>query len=69
MIEVRRDTIGVRPLFVFVEYAHELELPDEVLAHPRVKEIETLGVDWILIQNDVLSYRREEAWELQHGCN
>jgi hypothetical protein len=63
LIELRRDTIGVRPLFVFVEYAHELDLPDEVMDLPLVKEIETLGVDWGLIQNDLISYRQEEVME------
>ena len=67
LIEIRRDTIGVRPLFVFVEYANGLDLPDDVFAHPLVKEIETLGVDWILIQNEILSYRQEEVCKLVHG--
>ena len=63
-VKVRRDSIGVRPLFVWVEFAHELELSDEAMDHHLIKEIETLGVDWVVIQNDMLSYRQEEVSQL-----
>ena len=61
MIVTRRDTIGVKVLHVFIEYTQELQIPDEVFDHPVIKEIETLGIDWIIIQNDMLSYPAEEV--------
>ena len=59
MIVTRRDSIAVRVLHVLMEYAHELSLPDEVFEDLLIKEIQTLGVDWVLIHNDLLSYCRE----------
>ena len=64
MILTRRDTIGVKVLHVFLEYMHELGIPDEVFDHPLIKEIETIGIDWILIQNDILSYPAKEVSQL-----
>ena len=48
-IAVRRDTSGVRPCFASIE--SNLSLPQEVVDHPVLKEMETLGVDMILLFN------------------
>lgn len=68
LIKMRRDTIGVRPLFVLVEFAQELNLLDEAMGHPLIQEIEALGVDWVLIKNDVLSYQQEEVELFASPC-
>ena len=51
---------------MFVEYSHELNLPGAVFEHPLIKDIETLGIDWMLIQNDILSYCKEEVIRLKN---
>jgi hypothetical protein len=39
-IAVRRDTSGCKPCWALVEYANDLDIPDEVIEHPVM---ETLG--------------------------
>ncbi|KAF4984010.1 hypothetical protein FZEAL_715 [Fusarium zealandicum] len=58
MLETRQLSAGVTPLYHLVEYAHGLELPDEVFEDPTIQTLERLGVDFVA--NDILSYRKEE---------
>ncbi|KAI1161943.1 isoprenoid synthase domain-containing protein [Nemania serpens] len=67
MLERRQLSAGVSPLFSLVEYAHELHVPDYVFEHPAIREIERLGIDFVLITNDILSYRKEEEESVPHN--
>ncbi|KAI1112886.1 isoprenoid synthase domain-containing protein [Nemania sp. NC0429] len=49
MLERRQLSAGVSPLFSLVEYAHKLQIPDYVFEHPAIREIERLGIDFVLI--------------------
>ncbi|CEI39940.1 unnamed protein product [Fusarium venenatum] len=60
MLHTRRLSSGVTPLYHLVEYAHGIQLPDEVFENPVIQTLERLGVDFVLLANDVLSYRKEE---------
>lgn len=42
-----------------MEYAEDIQLADQVIEHPMVKRLEDACNDWILIQNDILSYQKE----------
>ena len=64
LLTVRRSSIGAQPLYALVEFGHQLDIPDVVLNHSLIQQIRVLGVDLILIQNDILSYRKEEV---SHG--
>ncbi|KAG8528296.1 uncharacterized protein KY384_007213 [Bacidia gigantensis] len=48
-LATRRLSSGVTPLFALVEYAHKLDLPDEIFEDPAIKEIERLGTDLVLL--------------------
>ena len=61
MLATRRSSIGAWPLYALIEYGHELSLPDFVFEHPLIEKIEELGVDFVLVQNDILSYAKEEV--------
>ncbi|KAL2856286.1 terpene synthase metal binding domain protein [Aspergillus pseudodeflectus] len=61
MLGIRRRSSGVAPLFALVEYAHKLNIPDTVFETRSIQEIDRIGVDLVLIQNDILSYCREEV--------
>jgi Terpene synthase family 2, C-terminal metal binding len=61
MLATRRQSAGVRPCFTLVEYAHGIMLPDEVFELPALKKIEELGIDFVVIHNDIFSYLKEEA--------
>ena len=47
IIETRRMSSGVSPLYHMVEYAHNIRLPDEVFEHNVIKELEILGIDMV----------------------
>ncbi|KAL3482851.1 terpene synthase metal binding domain protein [Aspergillus germanicus] len=67
MLELRRQSSGVAPLFALVEYAHKLDIPDAVFETKSIQEIERTGVDLVLIQNDILSYCKEEREGVSHN--
>ncbi|KAH8844670.1 hypothetical protein MCOR27_011710 [Pyricularia oryzae] len=55
----RRGTIGVMPCLCLVEYAEGIELPQYVVDHPSVKACQQVAVDLVLLDNDILSYRKD----------
>ncbi|KAJ4267010.1 hypothetical protein NW762_003108 [Fusarium torreyae] len=61
MLETRRLSSGVTPLYHLIEYAHDIELPDEVFEDAVIQTLERLGADFVLLSNDILSYRKEEV--------
>lgn len=61
LLVVRRSSIGAQPLFALVEYGHQLYIPRSVFENEKIKQIKILGVDLISIQNDIVSYRKEEV--------
>ncbi|RLL97391.1 hypothetical protein CFD26_105000 [Aspergillus turcosus] len=67
MLALRRQSAGVAPLFALVEYAHKLDIPDHVFECRSIKEIERIGVDLVLLQNDILSYCKEEKEGVAHN--
>ncbi|OQD85463.1 hypothetical protein PENANT_c010G01167 [Penicillium antarcticum] len=67
VLALRRESAGVSPLFSLVEYAHRLDLPDEVFECHSIKEINRIGVDFVVLQNDILSYCKEEKEGVEHN--
>lgn len=47
IIMVRRESAGIAPLYQLVEYAHDLNVPDEVFNDPKIQELEVLGSDMV----------------------
>ncbi|KIJ69093.1 hypothetical protein HYDPIDRAFT_79567 [Hydnomerulius pinastri MD-312] len=60
---MRRETIGTRPCFVLMRSTRHLYIPNRVLAHPVVEEMENLMLDMVYIANDIYSFKKE------HGDN
>ncbi|KAH7886404.1 terpenoid synthase [Phlebopus sp. FC_14] len=56
---VRRDTIGIYPLFVLFELG--MDLSEIVLDHPVIVDMERCIADILIIANDVYSYDVEQA--------
>lgn len=67
MLETRVESGGVSPIFHLFEYAQGVLLPDEVFDNPLVQEIESLGIEFVIIYNDMLSYRKEELEGVTHN--
>ncbi|PNP85020.1 hypothetical protein FNYG_01545 [Fusarium nygamai] len=49
MLETRRLSSGVTPLYHLIEYAHDIKLPDEVFQNPIIQRLELLGADFVLL--------------------
>lgn len=46
---IRRQTIGTKPCFVLLQL--DMNLPDEVLQHPTLVQLETFATDMIILGN------------------
>lgn len=44
----------------FCKLGLDLDLPDAVVNHPLVAEVEVLSSDLVIIHNDIVSYAKEE---------
>ncbi|RAK94265.1 terpene synthase metal binding domain protein [Aspergillus costaricaensis CBS 115574] len=59
-IAMRRGSIATTPLFALFEYAYGLNIPDEVFECSSIKELERVSTEVTVIQNDIVSYRKEQ---------
>ncbi|KAK2752859.1 hypothetical protein FQN54_008012 [Arachnomyces sp. PD_36] len=66
-LALRRESIGVYPCLALVEYFHALDIPDEVFQSTPVREIECLAADIVLLQNDILSFHKEQSMGVNHN--
>jgi hypothetical protein len=49
MLARRQLSAGVSPIFPLVEYACELRLPNQILEHEIIKELEQVVTDFVLM--------------------
>ncbi|KAG1750714.1 isoprenoid synthase domain-containing protein [Suillus lakei] len=56
---MRRETIGTRPCFALMRSTRRLYLPEYVLQHPVVAEMENSALDMVFIANDIYSFKKE----------
>ncbi|KAG2124659.1 terpenoid synthase [Suillus clintonianus] len=57
--DVRRKSVGARSGFALLELG--LDIPDEVISHPVVQDMEMASIDMIFLNNDIASYNVEQA--------
>lgn len=55
----RRQSFFITSLFAFIEFANEINLPNAALDHPRIQEIQELGIEITLLHSDLVSYHKE----------
>jgi len=48
-MDLRRDTVGVKPSFALLEQG--LDIPDEVMEHPTIKDMTTASIEIIFLTN------------------
>lgn len=48
---MRRENIGIRPCFVLMQSTRRLYLPEQVLQHAAVAEMENCAIDMVYISN------------------
>lgn len=49
MLETRRLSVGVAPLYCLVEWAHGMRVPEGVFEDEVVRELEGLGADFVIL--------------------
>ncbi|KAK1231745.1 Anterior gradient protein 3 [Marasmius sp. AFHP31] len=60
-IDVRRDTSGCKPCWALIEYALDIDLPEEVASSPAIKALNEYTNDLVTWSNDIFSYNVEQA--------
>ncbi|KAG6810286.1 hypothetical protein H0H92_012584 [Tricholoma furcatifolium] len=60
-IDVRRDTSGCKPCWALIEYALDIDLPDFVIEHPVIQNLNRWTNDLVTWSNDIFSYNVEQA--------
>ncbi|KAF2211343.1 hypothetical protein CERZMDRAFT_43531 [Cercospora zeae-maydis SCOH1-5] len=67
ILATRRQSAGVAPLFPLFEFANSLVIPDSFFEAPATIELQDLAMDSALLQNDLLSYQKEESEGVPHN--
>lgn len=49
MISTRRASAGAGPIYHLVEFAHRLNVPDEVFKNAYIQELEKLGMEMVVM--------------------
>ncbi|ESK91961.1 terpenoid synthase [Moniliophthora roreri MCA 2997] len=60
-IALRRDTSGCKTSFVLIEYACNLDIPDEVMDHDLIRSLGEAANDLVTWSNDIFSYNVEQS--------
>ncbi|KAF9259336.1 terpenoid synthase [Marasmius fiardii PR-910] len=60
-IALRRDTSGCKTSFVLIEYANNLDIPDEVMDHDLIRSLGEAANDLVTWSNDIFSYNVEQS--------
>ncbi|KAG1779591.1 terpenoid synthase [Suillus placidus] len=58
-LQLRRKTIGAKPCFSISEMG--MDFPDEVFYHPVIVDLADCIAELIIIDNDMMSYNKEQA--------
>ncbi|KAG4431767.1 hypothetical protein IFR05_012743 [Cadophora sp. M221] len=66
-LQARRRAVGVTPVIALMEYALRLEMLDSVCETEAFEKLKIVVIDIILIQNDIISYKKEEAEGVPHN--
>ncbi|EGO03766.1 hypothetical protein SERLA73DRAFT_175395 [Serpula lacrymans var. lacrymans S7.3] len=60
-IEQRRDTSGCKPCWALIEYANNLDIPEEVMDHPTIRSLGEAANDLVTWSNDIFSFNVEQS--------
>ncbi|CAK1363197.1 unnamed protein product [Cercospora beticola] len=55
------------PCYPMVCFANDLEIPDEIMLSEQIRGLEQLSCELCGLQNDVVSYRKEESESVTHN--
>ncbi|PPJ52232.1 hypothetical protein CBER1_09725 [Cercospora berteroae] len=67
ILERRSDSVGMDPCYPMVCFANDLEIPDEIMLSEQIRGLEQLSCELCGLQNDVVSYRKEESESVTHN--
>jgi hypothetical protein len=57
MLETRRMSIGVYPMYPLVEFAYGLDIPEYVFSDPSLQTLESLGAEFVMLYVESLRCR------------
>ncbi|KAF8438994.1 isoprenoid synthase domain-containing protein [Boletus edulis BED1] len=60
-ISLRRDTSGCKTTWALIEYAYNLDIPDDVMNHPNIRSMGEATNDFVAWSNDIFSYDEEQS--------
>ncbi|THH00478.1 hypothetical protein EW026_g2048 [Hermanssonia centrifuga] len=60
-ITVRRDTSSCKPCWALIEYANNLDIPDEVMESDIIRNLGEAANDLVTWSNDIFSYNVEQS--------
>ncbi|KAG1744552.1 isoprenoid synthase domain-containing protein [Suillus paluster] len=66
-IALRRDTVGGKMMLILVEYAAQIDLPDEVISHPVIMAMEEAVINHMSWTNYIYSYNKEQSCPDTHN--
>ncbi|PVH79741.1 putative pentalenene synthase [Cadophora sp. DSE1049] len=66
-LDVRRQGVGVTPVITLMEYALQLKIPAHVYEYECFEKLKRVVIDVVLIQNDIISYKKEQAEGVPHN--
>ncbi|KAG1884308.1 isoprenoid synthase domain-containing protein [Suillus subluteus] len=66
-IKLRHDLSGIKPCFALIEFASQIDLPDEVISHLVIMTLEKATNDFVAWSNEILSYNMEQSHHSTHN--
>ncbi|PPQ66010.1 hypothetical protein CVT24_011954 [Panaeolus cyanescens] len=66
-IALRRDTSGCKPCWALIEYANNLDIPDEIMDHPVLRNLGEATNDLVTWSNDIFSFNVEQSKNDTHN--
>ncbi|KAF9000780.1 terpenoid synthase [Hymenopellis radicata] len=58
-VQTRRSSVGLWPFLDLARWTFDIDLPEAILKHPILREMEEATVDLVALSNDIYSYRKE----------
>jgi hypothetical protein len=67
MLDTRRMSIGVYPMYPLVEFAYGLDIPEYVFSDPNLQMLENLGAEFVMLYVETLGVGYSERTLLTSG--
>ncbi|GJD00201.1 terpene synthase metal binding domain protein [Colletotrichum higginsianum] len=66
-LAVRRGTVGTSMILALLEWCAGIDLPRDIVEHPSIREAFRVVSDLLLVVNDILSYKKDVQYGVDHN--